>query len=182
MLPEPWGDPSHPLVYVSFGSVAAELAGFGGLYPEVLAAFAEQPVRVLLTTGRGGDPADFEPLPANSHVERWWPQSDVMPHAAAVVGHGGFGTTMAALAAGVPQIVVPLFALDQRINAEHVAAVGAGLYLGGGPAAIAQLPDATARLLAGSSHREAAAAIAHEMAGLPPLTTAVALLEQIASP
>ena len=49
-----------------------------------------------------------------------------MPHAAAVVGHGGFGTTMMALAAGVPQVVVPLFAFDQTINAERVAASAPG--------------------------------------------------------
>jgi len=181
-LPQPWGDSSRPLVYVTFGSVAAGLGAFAGLYPEVLAAFAEQPVRILLTTGHGVNPADLAPLPANAHVERWWPQADVMPHAAAVVGHGGFGTTMAALAAGVPQVVIPLFALDQRINAEHVAAVGAGLSLDGGPAAIAALPQAVDRLLAGTSHREAAYAVADEMSMLPPLAQAVDMLEQIAPP
>jgi MGT family glycosyltransferase len=180
-LPPPWGDESHPLVYVSFGSVAAGVGGFAGLYPEVLSAFAEEPVRILLTTGHGIDPAELAPLPANAHVERWWPQADVMPHAAAVVGHGGFGTTMAALAAGVPQVVIPLFALDQRINAEHVAALGAGLNLDGGPAAMAELPEATARLLARTSHREAARAVADEIAGNPPVTEAVAVLEQIAA-
>ena len=181
-LPQPWGDQSHPLVYVSFGSVAAGLGGFADMYPEVLSAFAEEPVRILLTTGHGIDPAELAPLPANAHIERWWPQADVMPQAAAVVGHGGFGTTMTALAAGVPQIVIPLFALDQRINAEHVAALGAGLNLDGGPAAIAELPEATARLLAAASHREAARAVADEIASHPPVTEAVAVLEQIAAP
>lgn len=180
-LPDAWGDPSHPLVYVSFGSVAARLGGLAGLYPAVLAAFADRPVRVLLTTGQGIDPANLAPVPANARVERWWPQADVMPHTAAVVGHGGFGTTMAALAAGVPQVVVPLFAMDQRINAEHVAAVGAGLQLDGGPAAIAALPDAVTRLLAGTSHREAARAVADEMAALAPVADAVTTLQRIAS-
>ena len=179
-LPQPWGDQSHPLVYVSFGSVAAGLGGFAGLYPELLSAFAEEPVRILLTTGHGIDPADLAPLPANAHIERWWPQPDVMPHAAAVIGHGGFGTTMAALAAGVPQVIIPLFAVDQRINAEHVAALGAGLNLDGGPAAIAELPEATAGLLAGASYREAAHALADEISSYPPIAEAVALLEQIA--
>ena len=43
-----------------------------------------------------------------------------------MVGHGGFGTTLGALLAGVPQVVVPLFA-DQPSNAERIAAIGAGL-------------------------------------------------------
>jgi UDP:flavonoid glycosyltransferase YjiC (YdhE family) len=180
-LPGPWGDPSHPLVYVSFGSVAAGLGGFADLYPAVLEALADQPVRVLLTTGRGIDPGHLPAVPANSHVEAWWPQADVMPYAAAAVGHGGFGTTMAALAAGVPQVVVPLFSIDQRFNAEHVAATGAGVHLDGGPAAVAALPDALARVLAGTSHRDAARAVADEMAGLPPVTDAVTVLERLAS-
>ena len=145
-------------------------------------AFAEEQVRILLTTGHGIDPAELAPLPANAHVERWWPQADVMPAAAAVVGHGGFRTTMAALAAGVPQVVIPLFALDQRIDAEHLAALGAGLNLDGGPAAVAELPEATARLLRRTWRREAAHAIADQIWAHPSIAEAVAVLEQIAAP
>jgi UDP:flavonoid glycosyltransferase YjiC (YdhE family) len=180
-LPEPWGDPSHPLVYVTFGSVAGGLEGFADLYPAVLGALGDQPVRVLLTTGRGVDPADLPPVPANTRVESWWPQADVMPHAAVVVGHGGFGTTMGALAAGVPQVVVPLFSIDQRLNAEHVAAAGAGVLLDGGPAAVAALADAVARVLAATSYRDAARAVAAEMAGLPPVDDAVTVVERLAA-
>lgn len=92
-----------------------------------------------------------------------------MPHAAAMVGHGGFGTTMAALAAGVPQVVVPLFAPDQYVNGEHVAAVGAGLNLDGGPTAIPALAEAVERLVAEPEYRAAARAVADEMSGLPPV-------------
>lgn len=180
-LPAPWGDPSQPLVYVSFGSVAAQAGEFRGLYPQVLAAFAAQPVRVLLTTGAGLGPDDLPPAPDNVHVEQWWPQADVMPHAAAVVGHGGFGTTMAAVAAGVPQVVVPLFAFDQRINAQHVAAIGAGLNLDGGSAALPAVPDAVAELLADPSYRSAARRVAEEMAALPTLSDAVTILERVAA-
>ena len=180
-LPETWGDPDQPLVYVTFGSVAGALGDFAGVYPAVLQAFADRPVRLLLTTGEGVDPAVLGPLPPNAHVERWWPQADVMPRAAAMVGHGGFGTTMAALAAGVPQVVVPLFAFDQRINGEHVAAVGAGITLAGGPAALEHAPDAVAQLLAEPSYPRAARAVADAMAALPPVSSSVDLVERIAS-
>ena len=63
------------------------------------------------------------------HVERWWPQRAVLSRAAAVVAHGGFGTTQAALEAGVPQVVLPLFSFDQFVNADRVAAVGVGVAL-----------------------------------------------------
>jgi UDP:flavonoid glycosyltransferase YjiC (YdhE family) len=180
-LPEAWGDPSHPLVYATFGSVAAELGPFARVYPELVAAFAGQPVRVLLTTGAGLDPDTLGPRPDNVRVERWWPQNEVMPHCAAMAGHGGFGTTMTALAAGVPQVVVPLFAYDQRLNADHVAAVGAGLRVDGGAEAMADVPEAVERVMRDSSYRAAARSVADEMSSLPPLAEAVTLLERHAA-
>ena len=45
-----------------------------------------------------------------------------MPDVAGDIGHGGFGTTMTALAAGVPQLVILRFASDQFLNADLVAA------------------------------------------------------------
>jgi UDP:flavonoid glycosyltransferase YjiC (YdhE family) len=118
-------------------------------------------------------------VPSNSRVEKWWPQHDVMPHAAAIVGHGGFGTTMAAMSAGVPQIVVPLFAHDQFLNAHHVAAVGAGIHLDGGPAAIGGLPAALAELLGDPAFAEDASTVAQEMAALPPVAECVPTLEDL---
>ena len=57
-------------------------------------------MRVLLTVGTEVDPADLGAVPANVHVERWVPQGAVMAHASAMVGHGGSGSTLAAMAAG----------------------------------------------------------------------------------
>ncbi len=179
-LPGEWGDPEQPLVYISFGTVSAGLGGAQAVYSGVLSAFADQPIRILLTTGPGFDPAALGPVPMNAHVERWWPQRDVLPAAAAVVCHGGFGTSIAALAAGLPQVIVPLFAMDQRINAEHVAALGAGVSMAGGLTAVPELPDAVLDLLNRDTHRQAAEAVADEMADLPPISEMVQLLEKIA--
>jgi rhamnosyltransferase subunit B len=53
------------------------------------------------------------------------PFSQVLPRAAAFVHHGGIGTVAQALAAGVPQLVVPL-AHDQPDNAARVCRLGVG--------------------------------------------------------
>ena len=79
-----------------------------------------------MTVGDAADPAELGPLPANVRAERWIPQAEILGEAAAMVGHGGFGTMLGALLAGVPQVVVPLFA-DQPYNARRIAALGAGL-------------------------------------------------------
>jgi UDP:flavonoid glycosyltransferase YjiC (YdhE family) len=53
-------------------------------------------------------------LPANAHVQRWWPQTEVMKDAATVVGHDGYGTSMTALAAGLPQVLIPFLSTSTR--------------------------------------------------------------------
>ena len=128
--PDWWDGSDAPLVYVSFGSAAAGNGFFPAVYRGAVDALADEPIRVLLTLGTEVDPLDLGPVPDNVHVERWVPQGAVMPHAAAMVGHGGSGSTLMAMAAGMPLAVVPLFA-DQPINAARVAALGAGLALNG---------------------------------------------------
>lgn len=178
-LPPVWGDADAPLVYVTFGSVAAQLAPFRGIYAAAVAALADAPYRVLLTTGKALELADLGSPPDNVRVEQWWPQARVLPAADVVVGHGGFGTTMAAAAHGVPQVVLPLFSFDQHLNAEHLVAVGAGVRVDGGPAGVEHLSVAIAALLAEESYRAAARALAEEIHRLPPLSASVAVLEEL---
>jgi UDP:flavonoid glycosyltransferase YjiC (YdhE family) len=151
------------------------------VYPAILEALAGLPVRVLMTTGSGFDPARLEPFPANAWVTQWWPQAAAMRESALVIGHGGFGTTMTALAAGVPQLVLPLFSSDQFVNAEQIEAVGVGLQLLGGVDALPEVPALVRRLLDEPSYAEAARRVAAEMADLPDVTTTVGVLEELAA-
>ena len=72
------------------------------MFPEIFRAtvdaLGELPVRALFTVGTEVDRERLGPVPGNVHVESWVPQSRVMPYAAAVIGHGGAGTTRLALA------------------------------------------------------------------------------------
>jgi UDP:flavonoid glycosyltransferase YjiC (YdhE family) len=67
-------------------------------------------------------------LPDGVHHFTYVPFSQVLPRAAALVHHGGIGTTAQAFAAGVPQLVRPL-AHDQPDNAARVRRLGAGEFL-----------------------------------------------------
>ena len=178
--PPPWGNQDHPLVYVTFGSVTAGLPPFAGLYRSVLDALAGEPIRLLMTTGRALEPGSLAPLPANARVEQWWPQTTVLPHTDVVVGHGGFGTTMMALAAGVPQVVIPLFASDQFINAERMAAIGAGVRLDGGPDAAPFVARALADVLGDPTYERNARRVAAAMAELPDVASSVSFMEELA--
>jgi UDP:flavonoid glycosyltransferase YjiC (YdhE family) len=174
--PDEWGDPELPLIYVTFGSVAGSIPPFAGVFREALDALADLDVFVVMTVGRKVDPHDLGPLPANAHVERWLPQETVLAHAAAMIGHGGFGTTMGALAVGVPQVVAPLFSFDQVVNGEHVAAVGAGLTTGLGDGSVGRAAAELPRLLEDATYAESARRVAAALRELPPPAEAVSVL------
>ena len=97
---------------------------------------------VLLTPHRGQVP---DRLPPGVLWLPYVPLRALLPRVAALVHHGGVGTTAEGLRAGVPQVIVPL-AYDQFDNAARVEALSAGCGLAGGAAGAR--PRALARALA----------------------------------
>ena len=117
--------PDRPTVYMTLGT---ELNSDVSVFRAVLDGLADVPCNVIVTVGRANDPAMLEPVPANARVERYIPQSLLLPRCHAVVSHGGSGTTLAALAAGLPQLVIPQGA-DQFVNGRVCRDAGAALVL-----------------------------------------------------
>jgi len=64
-------------------------------------------------------------LPANAFHTPYASFRSLFPRAAAVVHHGGIGTSAQALAAGVPQVIMPM-GFDQPDNAARIARLGVG--------------------------------------------------------
>jgi UDP:flavonoid glycosyltransferase YjiC (YdhE family) len=176
--PDWWPGDDRPLVYASFGSVAPTFGFFGMLLEGILPQLGALDVRVLLTLGEARDPRSLPAPPPNVRIEGWIPQADVLPHAAAFLTHGGFGSTLGGLLAGVPLVVLPLFA-DQPHNADRVAAVRAGVALQGGPAAVPRVGAAVNEVLGDPSFAEFARALRDEAAHQPPVRESVALLETL---
>lgn len=135
---EPARRSDRPLVYLTLGT-------FFGSNLDVVAAIldglADEPLDVLVTLGADGDPSALGATPANATVERFVPQASVLPGCAAVVHHGGGGTTFGALAHGLPQVVLPQGA-DNFRNAAMLEASGASLTVL--PAAVAPTAIRTA--------------------------------------
>jgi UDP:flavonoid glycosyltransferase YjiC (YdhE family) len=92
-----------------------------------LAAFADEPVRVVATTNRVVPQRPIE-VPPNAVLVDWLSYSQLMPLAALVVSHGGHGTVARALGAGTPILISPMIG-DMSETAMRVAWAGAGLSL-----------------------------------------------------
>ena len=108
-------------VYVGFGSMASR-------QPEetadlVLRALAETGQRAVMLLGWAGLRADR--LPASVIMVESVPHAWLFPRVAAVVHHGGAGTTAAGLRAGAPSVLIPFFG-DQAFWAARVQALGVG--------------------------------------------------------
>jgi UDP:flavonoid glycosyltransferase YjiC (YdhE family) len=87
------------------------------------------PVRAIATVGTSLNARRLRP-PPNVEVRAFASHGDLMPGVRAVIGHGGHGTTMLALAHGLPVLMFPMSRhTDQPLVAESVTAAGAGLAL-----------------------------------------------------
>jgi UDP:flavonoid glycosyltransferase YjiC (YdhE family) len=125
-----------------------------------------------VTVGPSGDPAALGDQPTNIHVARYIPQDQILPHCSAVISHGGSGTFLAALAAGLPQLCLPQ-AADQFINAANCARSGAGLALQPNTFSAAHMRAAAERLLSDAALFDAAQALSLEITAMPsPLAVA----------
>jgi len=87
-----------------------------------------------------------EPLPAHIHHCLAAPFVKLFPKCAAVVHHGGVGTLSQAIAAGIPQLILPV-AYDQLDNALRVKGLGAGNYLPRNRRSPIQIAEALTQLL-----------------------------------
>jgi UDP:flavonoid glycosyltransferase YjiC (YdhE family) len=185
-LPDWWDGRDGPIVYLSFGSVAGLLGLFPRVYRAAIEALSGVPARVLMTIGEHADPDALGDLAPNVHVERWVRHEAIVEHAATVVCHGGYGSVLGTLAAGVPVVAMPMFGDDQWFNARRVAELGAGIALdrgrerrtldGPGPEQFAELATAVRTVIEDPRYRGAARGIAAAIAELPPVDAAVDVL------
>jgi rhamnosyltransferase subunit B len=119
-------------------------------------------------------------LPATIRHFRYVPFSRILPEAAAIVHHGGIGTSAQALAAGVPQLIMPM-GYDQPDNAYRLEKLGVGVSL-----SVSRFtgPNVAARLreLLRPEVRTRCQELAKNLAGERSMEKACAAIEDLLSP
>ncbi len=163
-----------PPIYIGFGSMSSSK-------PEeaadmVLQALTRVGQRGVLYSGWGG--LKKEQLPETVFMTDSIPHTWLFPRMAAVVHHGGVGTTAAGLAAGVPSIVTPFFA-DQPFWGQRVYELGVG------PKPIPRkrltadnLTEALERAMSDGEMRKKAALLGERIRAENGIAQAVAIIEQ----
>lgn len=169
--------PDRPNLYVTLGG---RLNRTPGVFELIFDAVEDVDANVIVTVGQTIDPAAFGSLPDHVRVERFISQGLVLPHCDAVVAHGGYGSLMGALRHGLPVVAIPLAVFDNSVNAARVEHFGAGIAVTQDERSVDSVRHAVLAVLEQPRYRDAAQKIATEMAGLPPFTDSVGLIERLA--
>jgi UDP:flavonoid glycosyltransferase YjiC (YdhE family) len=165
----------RPSAYVTFGTVPAFSR------PEMLRSAIEaiEPLVAAVVVTTGPNPPDTVQIRSpRAHVVDYLPQSQILPNVDLVVSHGGAGTTLGALAYGLPHLVMPSPAPSQQRNAMRTEAIGLGLFVPQ-DADPGRVRAAAQRLLSDPSYRAAGAAARSGLERMPSVEEGVRLIERL---
>ncbi|HET6210505.1 MAG TPA: nucleotide disphospho-sugar-binding domain-containing protein [Jatrophihabitans sp.] len=171
----------RPRVCVTAGTMMAGAGLTDRLaLPRIIQAVAALDVEVVVVLERSQQ-AGLGALPANVRLaDAPLALRLLLPSCAALVQQGGAGTTMTALACGVPQLVLPQVS-DQHFNAERLALTGAGTTLVGEQVEAGRIGELVGELVAGECWRSAAARMAERVRAMPAPAELVADLVGLAA-
>ena len=164
----------QPVVAVTFGTVFNNRLD---LYRVVIDALGDTDLQVVIASGRSEAAKGLGSLPSNVQLHEWVPWAELIARSSVVVTHGGAGSSLGPLSAGIPLVMIPL-AADHFKNTVLVSATGAAVALDAGALTPSQLRDAVSTAL-GESARTAAQRIAEEIGRMPSPEEVVPILANL---
>ncbi|MGY3520304.1 glycosyltransferase [Micromonospora sp. PTRAS2] len=176
----------HPRrVCVTWGATTAKLMGgaMAGLFRMSVDAAVAVPGTEVVVATTAEQRALLGDLPDGVRVLESVPLHQLLPSCAAIVHHGGAGSTMTAAVHGCPQLIITRRP-EPTLNGSRLARTGAGRHLTydevpDGPAGTELLRDHIAALLGTSGHLAAARDLAAAIAAQPSPAAVVPALEEL---
>ena len=152
--------------------------------PETMTAILDglEPLGVDIVAAVGHDvaPAALGRRRSSTRVVRYAPMSSLVEGASLLVFHGGSGTMLAGLAAGVPMVILPI-AADQPENAERCLEAGVARVLPLEDRGPARVCEAAADVLSDPAFRASATRVRHQIEDMPEPAEVVPWLEALAT-
>ncbi|MFD4241053.1 nucleotide disphospho-sugar-binding domain-containing protein [Streptomyces sp. NPDC058525] len=165
---------TRPRVTITLGTVLTEMDGVRAIV-RLIEAAASVDAEFLLAVG-DADLTALGTLPDNVRPLPWIPLAELLTSSDALIHHGGAGTMLTALQAGLPQLLLPQGA-DHFTNADALTRTGAALR----SASDGVDAELLTRLTTDPALREAATRLQAENAALPSPAETVPALEALAA-
>jgi UDP:flavonoid glycosyltransferase YjiC (YdhE family) len=169
--------PDRPTIYATLGTTFNQAPA---TFQAILAGLSGKDVNAIITVGRSMDPLQFQPLPANIHVERYIPQTLLLPRCDAMLFHGGYNSLHSALWHGLPLVIVPLGAGDQYPTGLLCEKLGIGVMIKEQPPRADAIRTAVKAVIEQPTYRAQAQQLQRDLKALPDLAIAVKHLEDLA--
>lgn len=170
---------SGDAVLVSLSGI--NLPGQKAVMQRAIDSVAERGLPLIVTTGPAIDAAELR-LPDGAEVHAYLPHPEAMRRARLVIGHGGHGTTMTALAHDLPLVMIPLHPMiDQPMVASAVERAGAGIALTKSASSRA-IAAAVQRVLDEPRYREAAARLGSSIRSTDAVASAADRIAEVLAP
>ncbi|GGO82141.1 nucleotide disphospho-sugar-binding domain-containing protein [Nonomuraea cavernae] len=173
------GPSNRPRVCVTWGTTMARVDSRRFLAGEVVRALASPEVEVVAAV-TAAQRTLLGPVPEGVRVVEGAPLHALLPSCDLLVAHGGAGTSLTGLAAGLPQLLVPQLP-DHQAHANRLVRAGAADLLPPDEADPAELRERALRLLHDERARQAAARLRQEIADRPAPAAVVPWLERVAA-
>jgi len=161
-----------PILITLGGSSAVDPQQF---YPNAVAATRRLGHRALVLAGPTPQPIRLDPSP-DTYVVPFAPLTETAPGCLAAIQHGGVGTTVGLLAAGLPQLIVPR-GFDQPLTALRMTRLGVATTIPWARASAPALERGLAHLLSTDGYRDRASTLATHLRQERGLDNAVDAIE-----
>ncbi|MFD3270514.1 macrolide family glycosyltransferase [Paenibacillus dendritiformis] len=136
------------IIYVSLGTILNQNQDF---YQNLIQAFADTDYDVVMSVGEKTEISSLGNIPGNFTVKNFVDQISVLQTADVFITHCGMNSANESLYFGVPMVLFPQHS-EQRVVADRVAELGAGLKLKGKK--LKYLATAVSEVLANRTYQE----------------------------
>ncbi|MGY4896038.1 activator-dependent family glycosyltransferase [Micromonospora aurantiaca (nom. illeg.)] len=172
--------PTRPRVCLTLGrSFRETLGGDRTAVTELLDAVATLDVDVVATLSNSQIPPGH-PIPDNVRTVEFVNLDVLLPTCAAIIHHGGSGTSQTALIHGVPQVIVPYKLWCNGPRAERMERAGVAVCGVAGRSAASEVRALIRRVLDEPSFRACAGDLRHEMLAASTPAELVPVLRRLA--
>lgn len=169
--------PDRPTLYATLGTTFNQSPA---TFQAILTALSAEAVNVIITVGHSMDPTQFQPLPDHIRIERYIPQTAILPHCDVILFHGGYNSLHSALWHGLPMVITPLGAGDQYPTGLLCEKLGVGVMVKEQPPEPETIRAAVKAVIEQPAYRARAQQLQQDLRALPDLAEAVKRLERLA--